>query len=339
MRKCGAIILAAGKGTRMKSDKAKVTFNLAEKPLIQRVVDVAEEVHCGTIAVVVGYKKEEAISCLSKNNKLVFVDQEEQKGTGHAVMVCEKEFQDFDGDIFILCGDVPLLSKNTLQKLIETHRKDKAACTVLTVKLQDPGSYGRIIRKSDGTVSRIVEYRDASTDEKLVDEINTGIYCFDSQSLFNALQYVNCDNQQKEYYLTDTVEILSRKGKTVSAMITDNITEVSGINSRYQLAELEQQYYNRIKENWLKNGVTIENPDTVIIGEEVELDTDVHISPNSIIKGTSNIAKHSHIGPNSVIQNSTLGVGVIIDGFNVLINTTIKDRQYLAWGEKKINDR
>lgn len=339
MKKCGAIILAAGKGTRMKSNRAKVTFSLAEKPLIQRVVDVAESVSCETIAVVVGYKKEEAMSSLEKNDKLVFVDQKEQKGTGHAVMVSENCFRDFDGDIFILCGDVPLLTKTTLQKLIETHRKDKAACTVLTVKLHDPGSYGRIIRKSDGSVSKIVEYKDASADERLVDEINSGIYCFDAQSLFYALRYVNCDNRQREYYLTDTVEILSGKGKKVSAMITDNVTEVSGINSRYQLAELENQFYKRIKEYWLKNGVTIENPETVIIGEDVELDTDVHISPNCIIKGKSNIAKFAYIGPNSVIDNSILGVGVIIDGFNVLTNATVKDRQQLGWGEKKINGK
>lgn len=339
MRKCGAIILAAGKGTRMKSDRAKVTFQLAEKSLVRRVVDVAEKVGCESIAVVVGYKKDEIMSGLQMSDNLIFAEQAEQKGTGHAVMMTEELFKDFQGDIYILCGDVPLLSVETLQSLLAVHRRDKAHCTVLTVKLEEPGSYGRIIRKANGDVQRIVEYKDASADERLVNEINSGIYCFDCQSLFKALSYINPDNRQREYYLTDTLEILANKGMKVSALITQNEIEVSGINSQLQLAALETELYRKIKNHWLNNGVTIENPDSVIIGEDVEIAADVHISPNCIIKGRSRIAGFVKIGPNTLIDNSIIDKGVIVKGYNVLINTRISSEKVVDWGEKRIDDR
>jgi len=330
----GAIILAAGKGTRMKSSKAKVTYHLADQPLIQRVVNVALDIGCGLVTVVVGYKKEDVIDCLTPHPELRFVEQKEQKGTGHAVMVTQEMFQDFEGDVLILCGDVPLLTRETLQQLLDVHKQNKSSCTVLTVKLDDPGKYGRIVRSQDGTLQKIVEYKDASEKERTINEINSGIYCFKCQDLFQALSSVNSKNKQNEYYLTDTLEILREKGKSVNALVTGDVHEVSGINSQQQLACLESLYYEKIKNYWLNNGVTIENPDTVIIGDQVQLSNDVHISAGTIIKGDCKVGYMTHIGPNTYIKNSTIEENTVIDGFNIILDAKISCKSHIKWGEK-----
>ena len=211
MKKTAAIILAAGKGTRMKSDKPKVIFELADKPMINRVVETANKIDSDLIAIVVGYKKEQVIDVVPKNDNIKFVEQVQQNGTGHAVMVTEEIFKDFNGDVFILCGDVPLLRYKTLRKIQEQHREHNASCTVLTAFMEDALRYGRIVRNPDGNVQRIVEFKDATEEEKEIKEINTGIYCFDSKDLFTALQSIDNNNNQKEYYLTDTLEILNSK--------------------------------------------------------------------------------------------------------------------------------
>jgi len=243
MKKLATIILAAGKGVRMKSDKPKVVFEFAGKPMINRVVETAQKIESNIIAIVVGYKKEMIIDIIPKTEKIKFIEQKEQHGTGHAVMVTENVFKDFDGNIFILCGDVPLLRPETLQKMLEKHKKTNAACTVLTAIMEDALKYGRIIRKKDGNVLKIIEFKDASEKEKLIKEINTGIYCFDAKNLFSALQKVTNDNQQNEYYLTDTLEILNNDNKLVTSVLLDDMIEASGVNSKEQLKNLEKEYF------------------------------------------------------------------------------------------------
>ena len=242
MKRVAAIILAAGKGTRMKSEMPKVVFPIAGIPMINRVVSTSKRLNCDKIAVVVGYKKDVVIEIVEENDFICFVEQVEQNGTGHAVIVTEDEFKDFDGTVFILCGDVPLLRYSTLKKMLVEHQENGASCTVLTAIMDDPLAYGRIIRNSEGNVEKIVEFKDANDAEKAVKEINTGIYCFDSQSLFGALNEVGNNNNQGEYYLTDTLEILNKKGKIVRSMVLDDMIEASGVNSREQLAELEKRY-------------------------------------------------------------------------------------------------
>ncbi|NQV17651.1 MAG: NTP transferase domain-containing protein [Armatimonadetes bacterium] len=243
MKKLATIILAAGKGVRMKSDKPKVVFELAGKPMINRVVETAQKIESDIITIVVGYKKEMIIDIIPKTEKIKFIEQKEQYGTGHAVMVTENVFKDFDGNIFILCGDVPLLRAETLQKMLTKHKGTNAACTVLTAIMEDALKYGRIIRNENGNVLKIIEFKDASEKEKLVKEINTGIYCFDAKSLFSALKKVTNNNQQNEYYLTDTLEILNNDKKLVTSVLLDDMIEASGVNSKEQLNNLEKEYF------------------------------------------------------------------------------------------------
>jgi len=245
MKKTAAIILAAGKGTRMKSDKPKVIFELAGKPMINRVVETANKINSDLVAIVVGFKKEQVIAVVPKDSSIKFVEQVQQNGTGHAVMVTEEIFKDFYGDIFILCGDVPLLRHQTLEGIQEHHRKNNASCTVLTAVMNDALKYGRIVRNSDGSVQRIVEFKDSTEIEKEIKEINTGIYCFDAKDMFTALSGINSDNNQNEYYLTDTLEILNKQNKLVTSVLLDDMVEASGVNSVEQLADLEAEFLSR----------------------------------------------------------------------------------------------
>ncbi len=245
MKKLATIILAAGQGTRMKSDLPKVIFKLAGKPMINRVVETAQQIESDLIVVVVGHKKEKVIEVVPKNEKIKFVEQKNQNGTGHAVMVTEEVFRDFDGDVFILCGDVPLLRYETLEKMIKQHHKQKAACTVLTAIMDETLRYGRIVRNKNGNVQKIIEHKDASEEEKKIKEINTAIYCFDAQSMFSALNKIDNNNSQNEYYLTDTLEILNKENKVVTSVILEDMVEASGVNSKEQLANLEQEFYRR----------------------------------------------------------------------------------------------
>ncbi|MBT3169507.1 MAG: NTP transferase domain-containing protein [Candidatus Cloacimonetes bacterium] len=245
MKKTASIILAAGKGTRMQSEKPKVIHQLAQKAMITRVIETAQKVNSELIATVVGYKKEEVIAIIPQNDKIKFIEQKEQNGTGHAVMVTENTFKNFDGNIFILCGDVPLLRHQTLEKILAHHLAENAVCTVLTAVMDDALKYGRIVRNETGNVLKIVEFKDATDSQKEIKEINTGIYCFDSKSLFDALSQITNKNNQNEYYLTDTLEILNNENKLVTSVLLDDMIEAAGVNSKEQLAELETEYFKR----------------------------------------------------------------------------------------------
>lgn len=242
MNKVAAIILAAGKGTRMNSEMPKVVFPIAGIPMIKRVVLNANKLKCQKIDVVVGYKKEIVIDTVEKDNNITFIEQIEQNGTGHAVLVTEDDFKGFSGTVFILCGDVPLLRYSTLKKMLDHHLDSNAACTVLTAIMEDPATYGRIIRDEKDNVVKITEFKDASLEEKGIKEINTGIYCFKSELLYKSLNDVGNANNQGEYYLTDTLEILNKNGHKVTSVILDNMVEASGVNSKEQLVDLESMY-------------------------------------------------------------------------------------------------
>ena len=240
--KTSIIILAAGKGVRMKSDLPKVAHSLAGKSLVERVVTTAEHIKPEKIVVVVGYKKDVVIDCLTGFENITFVEQKEQHGTGHAVYVTRENFKDFDGIVIILPGDVPLLKERTLENLIKIHQEKHAAATVLTVDLDDPAGYGRIVCTDEGYVEKIVEHKDASEEIRKIREINTGIFCFDSHELFSVLPKIGKNNSQNEMYLTDAVELLRKEGKPVAAVKVNDPVEVAGINSKEQLQELEDQY-------------------------------------------------------------------------------------------------
>lgn len=225
----------------MKSDLPKVLHELNSRPMILYLAETLEKINFDKVVAVVGYKKDLVIETL-KNYKFEFAVQAEQLGTGHAVMMAEDIMADFDGDVFVLAGDVPFLKEETILNLHKTHLQSKAAVTVLTSVPPDPSGYGRVIRDSNGMVKKIVEHKDCSPEELEIGEINTGTFVFDNRELFEGLKHIDNRNAQGEYYLTDLMEIFLKQGKKTAAYKTDDYREALGINSRQQLKELAKAY-------------------------------------------------------------------------------------------------
>jgi len=239
-----AVVLAAGKGKRMKSDLPKVLHTMFGRPIVTYLLDTLIALGIKKIYVVIGFEADKVKEALSAYHDYVeFVLQEKQRGTGHAVLMAEEALKDFDGDIIVLAGDVPFLSEEAITELVEVHRREKAAATVLSSIPDDPSNYGRIVRKEKSDiVDYIVEDRDASDEEKKIGEINTGTFCFDSRHVFDSLREIKDDNRQNEYYLTDIMEILRRRGLKAAVCLTDNSDEALGINSEEQKADLEKKF-------------------------------------------------------------------------------------------------
>ena len=236
--KTAAIVLAAGAGTRMKSDKPKVAHEVLGKPLVNWVLDAAEEAGIERLVTVVGHKREQVIPLVEDRAEIVV--QEEQRGTAHAVLSCSDALADFEGSLLVLSGDCPLITSQTMKALLDMRESNDAAVVVLTMEMPDPTGYGRIIREADGSVARIVEQKDASPEEAVVTECNSGFYCFDAKALFEALGQVGSDNAQDEFYLTDVLEISRTAGRAVLALPAKDPNECLGINTREQLAAVEE---------------------------------------------------------------------------------------------------
>ncbi len=235
-----AIVLAAGKGTRMKSDLPKVAHTICDKPMIEYVLSAAREAGVGRIVVVVGYQADVVRNTLSGHDDLGFALQEEQLGTGHAVMMCESELAQHDGPVLVLAGDTPLLKASSLRALLEEQQNRKAGCVVGSATTENNHGLGRIVRDDAGQFLKIVEQKDCTPEQQAIQEINTGCYVFDSQSLLAVLKQLRPDNQQSEYYLTDCAEILKQEGKTVAAANVFDIQEAMGVNTTDQLADVER---------------------------------------------------------------------------------------------------
>lgn len=300
-----AVILAAGKGTRMKSALPKVLHQVGGKPMVQHVLDAAKSAGVTRSVVVVGFGAEQVKEALGV--QVQYAVQHEQLGTGHAVMQTADSLADFDGTVMILCGDTPLLRKETLTKLYDRHVGTDAVASVLTARMPDPNGYGRVIRDAEGKVVKIVEQKDANSRELSVNEVNTGIYCFDRSYLFDALSRINCSNAQGEYYLTDVIGILVADGKKVWAVEADDYQETLGINSRAQLAEAEKILRLRKLYSLMDSGVTIMDPDSTFIDEQVEIGKDTIIYPFTWLEGRTIIGGGCHIGPNTRMQNTIVG--------------------------------
>ncbi len=305
VKKRFAIILAAGKGMRMKSTIAKVLHPILGLPMIDYILQGLQHNEIDVKVSVVGHGKDQVMAAIGQQTE--FVTQKEQLGTAHAVMETRDILNDKEGTTIIVCGDTPLIKPGTIEKLFEFHETSNSKATILTSDMQNPFGYGRIVRDDNGEVARIVEQKDANDTEKNITEINTGTYCFDNQALFTALENVTNDNAQGEYYLTDVIEILRRKSEKVSAFLCADAKETMGINDRVALAEAEKEMKRRVNETHLLNGVSIVDPDHTYIGPGVTIEQDVVILPGTVIQGQTHIETGSTIGPNSEIDDSTIG--------------------------------
>jgi bifunctional UDP-N-acetylglucosamine pyrophosphorylase/glucosamine-1-phosphate N-acetyltransferase len=301
MAKRYAVILAAGQGTRMKSDLYKVLHPVVGRPMVQHVIDQLRPIGLDQTVTVVGFGADAVKEKLGSQSE--FVIQEKQLGTGHAVLAAEDLLGEKEGTTIVVCGDTPLITSETYEALFEHHERETAEATILTAQTETPTGYGRVIRGQNQQVERIVEHKDANEEELLVQEINTGTYCFDNKALFSALQEVSNDNAQGEYYLPDVIEILRAKGRKVSAYKTPNFEETLGVNDRVALAQAEKIMQRRINEQHMRNGVTMIDPDHTYIHPEVVIDSDVVIYPGSVITGETEIKRYAEIGPNSELSN------------------------------------
>ena len=299
-----AIILAAGKGTRMKSKLYKVLHQVCGKPMVAHVLDQLEAAKIDNIITVVGYGAETVEEAIGTRAK--FVLQKQQLGTGHAVMQAADLLADLPGQTLVVSGDTPLFTADTFEKLIEYHTQRKAAVTILTSQAPDPTGYGRIVRNEVGIVERIVEQKDASDEEKKITEINTGVYCFDNQKLFAALKLLNNDNAQGEYYLTDVIGILKGQDEVVTAYRMADFDESMGVNDRVALARANQIMQKRINTKLMQEGVTMLDPATTYIDAGVKVGNDTVIEGNVVIKGNTTIGSDCLIGAGSRITDSTI---------------------------------
>ena len=321
------LILAAGLGTRMKSKRAKVLHELGGSPLIAYVCRTAQSLDPDKIFVVVGHQALEVTKVVQAEvgNLAEFVTQAQQRGTGDAVQSAHAQLQNRNSLLVILSGDVPLLKPETLERLIKEHRTTGATCSILSVKLENPTGYGRIVRDSQDGFTRIVEQRDATDAERKIREINSGIYCFDSGKLLAALDHVKPTNDQGEFYLTDVAEILMKQGDKVNVFLHDDAREVSGINTRAELAEFENLLRrNTIRKLMLEAGVTFLDPSRAYISASAKLGQDCIIYPNVAIEGDSVIGEGCEIHSGSRITNSHLGNNVVIKDHCVIVDSTVE---------------
>lgn len=300
-----AVILAAGQGTRMKSKLYKVLHPVCGKPMVQHVVDHIQTLDVNRIVTVVGHGAEKVQQQLG--DKSEYVLQAEQLGTAHAVQQAEAILGNEEGTTLVVCGDTPLIRPETMQALFEHHQATNAKATILTAIAENPTGYGRILRGNNGQVEQIVEQKDASAEQQLVREINTGTYCFDNKLLFETLKLVKNDNAQGEYYLPDVIEILQKQGDIVEAYVTDNFEETLGVNDRVALSQAETLMRTRINEKHMRNGVTIIHPETTHISADAVIGRDTVIQPGSMIEGTTVIGEDCIIGPNTQIIDSRVG--------------------------------
>jgi bifunctional UDP-N-acetylglucosamine pyrophosphorylase/glucosamine-1-phosphate N-acetyltransferase len=320
------IILAAGLGTRMKSATIKILHRAAGRPIIDYVLDLAADLSPNPPVMVIGHQRDKVQEAVGSRAR--YAVQEQQHGTGHAVLQAAPELEASEiasKRVLILSGDVPLTRPETLRNLLAEHERAGNALTLLTMKLSDPAMYGRILRDSDGTVARIVEAKDASDDEKRIDEVNAGIYVFEGAHLFDNLRNLSPDNAQKEYYLTDLLKTIRDGGHRVGAVIAADPVEALGVNSRADLAEVENEIQRRVVTKLMSEGVTFRNPSTVVIDSTVTIGPDTVIYPFVTLEGTTRIGQDCVIEPGVHLINVTIGNNVHIKTGTVAEDAVIEE--------------
>ena len=317
------VILAAGKGTRMKSSRPKVLHSLAGRPLIDHVLKTVDALHADSIIAVVGHGADEVRAALAARPSLEFAVQSPQLGTGHALLQAESILKGQSGTVLLIYADVPLLQPATLSRLVQHHRATRAAATVLTTELPEPYGYGRIVRDAADEIQRIVEERDASGSERAIKEINTGIYCFELAGLFESLHQLASDNSQGEYYLTDLVALYRQKRMKVETLDLDSPGELRGVNSRVDLAELSRVLRDRKNHELMLGGVTLEDPQSTYVDADVSVGADTVIGPGVFLEGSTSIGENCRIHAGSRLTNTTIADGVTILDHCVLTDTRV----------------
>lgn len=311
MKPLAAVILAAGKGTRMRCKTPKVLQPVAGRPMIFYALELAAALQASPVVLVVGHQGEQIQKQLPAGGWQA-VEQTEQLGTGHALRQTEEILKDFPGDVLVLHADVPLLRAETLQQLVEAHQHSGAMATLLTAEMEQPGRLGRVIREHDGNVVRIVEALDATEEERAIHEINTGTYCFQASFVYPALQNLTADNVKGEYYLTDVIGAACRAGLPVHAVQAGDWREAIGVDSKADLARAEAVIRLQVLERLMANGVTIIDPQTTYVHPEVEVGCDTVLHPNTHLLGKTVVGEDCEIWSNTVIRDSTLEDGVTI---------------------------
>ncbi len=319
MSNVSAIILAAGAGTRMKSSKSKLVHEVCFRPIVEWVYRAASGAGAGKIVTVVGHQAQQVKACLGEDK--LFALQEKQLGTGDAVKSAMPNIDD-GGCVLVLSGDVPLITEETLRAAVEYHLNNRFAATIITADVKEPKGYGRVIRDENDSVKYIVEEKDASPAQKLVTEINAGLYCFDTGLLRAALGELSNDNAQGEYYLTDTIAILLKTGYRVGAFRLEDDREIMGINDRVQLSQANEAMKQRIIRRHMLEGVTFINPDSCYISPETEMETDVVIYPGTLLEGKCRIGRGAVIGPDTHLTDVIVGENTKVEN-SVLCSSTV----------------
>lgn len=317
-----AVILAAGKGTRMKSSLPKVLHRIGGKPMIEHILDTLDEVRVDETYFVIGHQAEEVIERVG--GRATPVLQREQLGTAHALMMTEPFLRDKDGTLIVLNGDTPLVTGKTIEKLIRRHEERKAAATLLTTELENPFGYGRVMFDGLGRVVRIVEEKDATPEEKRIREVNVGLYAFNTAYLFPFLHQIDNQNEKGEYYLTDLFSILTKHGKEIVAYRTEDQDETISINDRIALSEAEKIFRRRINDKHMREGVTMEDPERTYIEADVKIGRDTLLRAGTHLMGKTVIGEGCVIGPDSEIIDSIIGDHVTVHR-SVIIESRVED--------------
>lgn len=324
-----AVILAAGKGTRMKSkreDISKVSFPILGRPLVKYVIEALKPIGLAEMIAVIGFGGATSEAIVKDDAKVVW--QKEQKGSGHAVMMAAPLLEGKEGETIVCCGDTPLLTTETLKALFENHEKEHNALTIMTSILEDPTGYGRIVKKS-GLVQRIVEQKDATEEERKITEVNAGVYVFDNKELFEALHHITTNNAAGEYYLTDVIGLFVNKGLKVGSYAVKDVEETLGVNDRYQLSVAAKILQHRINKALMISGVSIEDPDSTYVAPGIKVGQDTVIRPGTFLMGNTVIGEANVIGPNCYFENVTIGNNNEII-YSHLVDTTVGDATTLG---------
>lgn len=316
------IILAAGEGTRMRSQKPKVLHQVCGKNILDYVIGASNDAGILDIAAIVGFQAEHVRASLAPGIETYF--QKEQLGTGHAVLQALPFFDNLQGNLIVLVGDAPLIRPDTIRGLVLAHETGGYAATVLTAEFEEPTGYGRMIKNAAGELLKIVEEKDASQAEKQIKEINSGMYCFDAKALILALKELKTDNVQGEYYLTDVIEIMRNMGKITGTYVTSEAADIQAVNSKMQLAEVEALMRKRINEKLMEAGVTMIDPITTYIDSQVLVGQDTILYPGVMLEGDTVIGKDCVIGANSRLVNVKIGHNVNIQS-STIIDSSVDD--------------